>query len=164
MIPENAGVANAVGAITGNVVVEESILIRPHNVAVIGITGYYCYSSDEKKEFHEYKEALGWAVMQAEAVVRKIAADRGADTVEAAVEVTSNEAEIRSDYGGDRKPDSGPGAAGGKLFIETMVTGRATGKIKMDERNLRADSISARVRARVHGAYVREMAFFQKML
>ena len=129
IIPENAGVANAVGAITGNVSVEETVFIRPHTIASVGVAGYYCYSSNGKKEFQGYQEALSWAKEHAESIARSIAADRGADSVETSVDVFKNEARIASDYG---KSDSEPASEKpqNKLFIEAIVTARATGKIK----------------------------------
>lgn len=129
IIPENAGVANAVGAITGNVSVEETVVICPRTVAVIGITGYYCYSSCENKEFLRYQDALTWGKKHAESIACRIAAERGADSIETAVEVFTNDVELLSDYG---KSDTEPPTvrAENKLLIETVVTARATGKIK----------------------------------
>ncbi|NJD01586.1 MAG: hydantoinase/oxoprolinase family protein [Ruminiclostridium sp.] len=129
MIPENAGVANAVGAITGNVSVEETVVIRPRTIAVVGVTGYYCYSSLEKKEFREYQDALAWAVNQSESIACSVAADRGADLVETKVEVFENAVDVLSDYGkSDVNPDIEK--TDNRLLIETIVTARATGKIK----------------------------------
>lgn len=115
VVPVHAEVANAVGAITGSVVVEESITIRPRSVAVIGVTGYSCHASDIKKEFSDYGTALEWAKVQIEASVRKTAEDRGAEAVEVVLGINNNEAEING---------------GNRLFIETTVSARATGKIK----------------------------------
>jgi N-methylhydantoinase A/oxoprolinase/acetone carboxylase beta subunit len=129
VIPDNAGVANAIGAITGNVSVEETVVIRPLTAAVIGVTGYYCYSSSENKEFLKYQDALAWGVKHAESIASRVAEERGADSIETAVEVFTNDVDVLSDYG---KSDSGKGkvTADNKLFVETIVTARATGKIK----------------------------------
>ncbi len=129
VIPENAGVANAVGAITGNVSVEETVLIRPRMVAVIGITGYYCYSSIEKKEFLTYEEALAWAKKHAEAAACRIAGERGADAVETFVEVQRNDVDIQSDYS-KNDPVQKEVRNDNKLLLETIITARATGKVK----------------------------------
>lgn len=129
VIPENAGVANAIGAIIGNVSVEETVVIRPRTTAVIGVTGYYCYSSYENMEFPRYQDALAWGKKHAESIACRISEERGAGSIETAVEVFTNEVELLTDYG-TSDSESAAIKAHGKLFIETIVTCRATGKIK----------------------------------
>ncbi len=129
VIPEHAGVANAVGAITGNVSVEEMVVIRPRTVAVVGIIGYYCFSTVERKEFPTYPEALDWARKHAGWVASRIAEERGADAVETFIDVFRNEVDLQNDYG---KSDTEPQTAKteNRMHIETIVTARATGKMK----------------------------------
>jgi len=193
IIPENASVANAIGAITGNVMVEESVIIRPQ-YSIAGITGYIGFSSIGNKNFELHKDAVAWAESTVSEVARKSAMDRGADRVELSVKVNNYETEIASEYKEDtddsmqksnlssgefskyktetkiikegktttaaRNKTEGdtPTVArnktevetptadgidkegendtrrqkGNKLFLETVVTGRAVGKISMN--------------------------------
>jgi len=107
VIPENAGVANAVGAITGNVSVEETVVIRPRTIAAVGNIGYYCYSSVEREKFTKYEDAVDWAKAHAESSACRIAKERGADAVEILVDIFKNEADIQSDYNkNDLEPEA----------------------------------------------------------
>ena len=149
IIPENAGVANAIGAITGNVMAKESVVIKPQYSAA-GITGYIGFSPSENKEFQKHADAVEWAKTKANELARKSALERGADEVEISVTVNNNEAEISSTYKDDTKEDvGGPDGSSGntvkietagrdkncshrgnQLLLETIVTARAAGKIK----------------------------------
>ncbi len=93
VVPPNAGVANAVGAITGNVMVEASVLVRPR-YAPSGITGYLAYSSEENRSFVELEEALDWGKTRARELALRDAERRGAGKIEVKVWVEANEAEI----------------------------------------------------------------------
>lgn len=149
IIPENAGVANAIGAITGNVIAEESVVIKPQ-YSTIGITGYIGFSPSENKEFQKHGDAVEWAKTKAYDMARTSALDRGADEVDISVIVNDNEAEISSTYKEDTGKDVEALAGscgntvlnetmskdrvlnkkGNKLLLETIVTARAGGKIK----------------------------------
>lgn len=149
IIPESAGVANAIGAITGNVLVEEDVLIKPQ-YSVAGITGYIGFSSNENKAFKKHADAVKWAKTKANDLARKSALDRGADEVEISITVNDNEVEISSTYKDDTQKgvdvsvdssgntvkfetigeDENYGKSGNQLFLETIVTARAAGKIK----------------------------------
>lgn len=128
IIPENAGVANAIGAITGNVMVEESILIKPQYSAA-GITGYIGFTSAENIEFQEHINAVEWAKTKAYDLATEAALSRGADEVEITVLINNNEAEISSVYLDDAK-EGAEIPKGNQLLLETIVTARAAGKIK----------------------------------
>ena len=125
-IPENAAVANAVGAITGNVMAEETVLVRPR-YSIAGITGYLAFSSMENRTFPEHDDAIAWAKSQATDLAGRSAVDRGAEDFEITLDVDRNEAEISGVFaaGGEY----GHPRAGSLHHIETLVTARATGKV-----------------------------------
>jgi N-methylhydantoinase A/oxoprolinase/acetone carboxylase beta subunit len=147
VIPENAGVANAIGAVTGNVMVEEKVIIRPQ-YETAGIAGYIGFSSVDREEFTTHAEAVEWAKMAARTLARQVALDRGAGEVDMAMFVNDLEADVANSYNND--PDrnesalemtfsgsiAGEAAAGkinkksGKLLLETVVIARAIGKLK----------------------------------
>jgi N-methylhydantoinase A/oxoprolinase/acetone carboxylase beta subunit len=59
ILPEHHGVANAVGAIAGSVMVEEEILVYPHlSSSGLEVLAYYVQASDERLEFQALDEAL----------------------------------------------------------------------------------------------------------
>lgn len=89
-IPENAAVANAIGAITGNISVREEVEIKPE-YNINGISSYNCFSSEEHQEFVNYEEALCWSKKQAEELVRIKAKARDAGQLKIFVEVNRKE-------------------------------------------------------------------------
>lgn len=113
VVPEDAGVANAVGAITGSIIGEEKVLIKPH-YEVSGISGYGCHSSQEYYETTDYKKALEWAKEKAGKGALEKAAAMGGKDVEVTVEFVENNASTRE------APDG--------LLLETVVIGRGIGK------------------------------------
>lgn len=149
IIPENAGVANAIGAIMGNVMAEESVLIKPQ-YSVAGITGYIVYSPSGNKEFQKHADAVEWAKTKAHQMAEESALARGAEEVQISVTVNDNEVEISSIYKDDAEkgvelPDASKedvveietagkdkccNMSGNQLLLETIVTARAAGKIK----------------------------------
>ena len=112
IIPEYAGVANAVGAVTGNVVVEETVIIKPE-YSVAGITGYMVYTSEGNREFKNYREATAWAENQALELARRTARDRGAEDAEITVSTHRLEADVAPAYQVLDIPAPGTGANGG---------------------------------------------------
>lgn len=136
VIPENAAVANAVGAITGNVNVEEEVIIRPH-YEVFGITGYICYSSDGRKEFAMYDEALEWAKLEAARLAKENAMARGAGDVRIVIDIRDNAVNLPGFYASDEikidvpeKSSDGQERKNNSLLLETTVTARAIGTLK----------------------------------
>ena len=108
-IPEKAAVANAVGAITGNISVKEEIEIRPiYNVS--GIEGYICHSTEGRKEFEKYDQAVAWAISQAEDIVKKKGNARDAGKLS-----------IFSEVKDSKNKD---------ILLETIVTARGIGTFK----------------------------------
>lgn len=77
IISADAPVANAIGAITGSIMVEQTVLIRPI-YDTSGIIGYSCHSSEQHAEFKEYGSALQWAQDEALRIARLEARARGA--------------------------------------------------------------------------------------
>lgn len=114
VIPENAAVANAVGAITGNVLAEETVQIIPL-FAPSGVTGYTISSSLGTQVIKDYEEALTWARAQALQQATQSAQERGAGLVETHVEVLENGVKVKE---------------GAVHLIEVLVKARAVGKIK----------------------------------
>ena len=149
VIPENAGVANAIGAITGNVVSDENIIIKPQ-YSVAGITGYIAFSPAENRTFIKYQESVAWAKGKAAELARSSAMAKGADQVEVSVSVYDDTAEIagyrftreKSDSEGQSDDDGfldlpyqaaadqNAGDERNRLLLETVVSARAVGKIK----------------------------------
>jgi N-methylhydantoinase A/oxoprolinase/acetone carboxylase beta subunit len=59
ILPEHHGVANAVGAIAGSVMVEEELLVYPRlSHDGLEVLGYYVQAYDERREFEELDDAL----------------------------------------------------------------------------------------------------------
>ena len=77
VIPDNYEVANALGAITGNISASHSIEIRPLN-SPEGTVGFIVYGNSERKIFPEKKSAVAFAVSEAKDGARKEAINRGA--------------------------------------------------------------------------------------
>ena len=75
-IPENAGVANAVGAVVGNVAATAEVEIRPNHTPD-GIQGYYVCSSESNIRVRTRGEAERLANETAERLARAEAVQRG---------------------------------------------------------------------------------------
>jgi N-methylhydantoinase A/oxoprolinase/acetone carboxylase beta subunit len=59
ILPEHHGVANAVGAIAGSVMVEEELLVYPRlSRDGLEVLGYYVQAYDERREFEDLDDAL----------------------------------------------------------------------------------------------------------
>lgn len=138
VIPENASVANALGAITGKVTVEETVILRP-KYDVYGITGYMVYSSSEPREFAYYEEALEHARAEAVRLARETAAARGSGDVDIFVDIQDNSVALSGYYSDEltkestdnTSPDGSPAAKkDNRLLLETIITARAMGTLK----------------------------------
>lgn len=126
IIPEHAAVANALGAITGNIHVEETVIIRPQ-YAVYGIVGYHVFTSADRHEFEHYEEALEWAKQEAEKLAEFTARSRGAGGITVVLNINRQNAELPSSYGGSPEGDK---EGSGVLFLETVITAKAIGSIQ----------------------------------
>jgi N-methylhydantoinase A/oxoprolinase/acetone carboxylase beta subunit len=92
IVPENHGVANAVGAITGAIREDITILIRPH---IDG--GYVAYTSDEKKYFETLSAAKDEMAELARKKATLKAQRSGALHVNADVRIEDKEVKISED-------------------------------------------------------------------
>jgi N-methylhydantoinase A/oxoprolinase/acetone carboxylase beta subunit len=140
-IPHHAAVANAVGAITGRVVVTAEVLIKPR-YAASGITGYDGFSKAQTCHFRSHETAVAWARTQAEQEAHQAAAERGAKQADVQVRVDKREVAVAA-----QPAESGAGeSAGGKIppavlgkqsltvpvYLETVVLAKAIGLIDVN--------------------------------
>ena len=135
IIPEKAAVANAVGAITGNIMVEERVIVKPR-YTVAGIEGYDCFSPRIKVSFESYEEALKWAEEEAENLARQSALDRGAGEVDVTVDIKENNTKINifnNRLENDEEEDTEQEVSD-KILLETVVQAHASGKLKWMEK------------------------------
>lgn len=92
VIPENAAVANAIGAIVGNVAVTSCIEIKP-NYSTEGTSKYTVYSKSKKINVSELEEAIEIAKNQAILEAKTEAQKRiGAKKIDVTTKVISNTA------------------------------------------------------------------------
>ena len=113
VIPDHYQVANALGAIVGNIDAVNVVEIRPINNAG-GTAGYAAYGNHETRIFEDLESAETFALSDAEAAAKREALRRGAKgdiAVHCAVE--RNDAEIRD----------------GTIYLGTVVTARAVGAV-----------------------------------
>lgn len=77
VFPEHYEVANALGAVVGNVQASCAVEIKP-NYSTEGIDGYTVFGSKGSKTFQELEEAERYAVQDAREAARESAVERGA--------------------------------------------------------------------------------------
>lgn len=135
VIDPDAGVANAIGAITGNVVVRESVTIRSE-FSTMGIAAYHCAGSDAAARFTDYDEAVAWATEQARTAAEQGAQARGAVGVEIRVESSERKFSIAPKYLDDSPSETAPAEAAGQegdpaadTLLETIITAVGTGRV-----------------------------------
>lgn len=116
LIPEHAEVANAIGAITGSVMITVEVLIRP-----MGEGAYVLHSPEEQRCFEELEEAKRYAQEHVMEMVRARAYASGAEGFD--VQVASE------DRNGTLAPEFG-----GTVFLETRVRGRAIGRPSLGQK------------------------------
>jgi N-methylhydantoinase A/oxoprolinase/acetone carboxylase beta subunit len=117
VIPPDAGVANAIGAITGSVLSEQTVLVKPHYDAQ-GINGYSCHGSGGYARFDQYDEAIAWARDEAENAARREILLMGAQDIQTEVTVCESSGKA-----------AGEGAR--ELLLETRAVARAMGKPRL---------------------------------
>ena len=115
--PEYAEVANALGAISGSVLSEERIIIKPH-YETYGITGYSGHASRVHRTFATLEEATQWAREEAQRAARENAVAMGALQVEVAVEEHASSGQ--------------PNGESDALLLEHVVIARGMGKPAFD--------------------------------
>ncbi len=87
ILPEHHGVANAVGAIAGSVMVQEELLIYPRlSQDGLEVFGYYVQAHEERHEFEELHDALAHARKLSQERALGAALRSGADNPQVTVE------------------------------------------------------------------------------
>ena len=110
VVPFYAGVANAIGAITSAIVIQEELFIKPYQ------TGYRLFSSAGMGFHHD----LGEATEEGRRLLRKV-------TLEKAREAGAEQPEVFID-----EKETWTTARGGEtVFIEKILTARAAGNPRM---------------------------------
>ncbi len=117
-VPEHGEVANALGAVTGNVYASSEAEIRTGFLDT-GAQGYFVYGEGETRAFAEEEEAERYAEELAKTAARGKAADRGA-AGEIAVTCQKKRRTAEIGYG------DGEGNA---LFVGTTFTAQAIGTV-----------------------------------
>lgn len=116
ILPEHMEVGNAVGAITGSIIENIEILIRPKpGMGVMEDPPCILHSSDEKKEFETLAEAVEYARAVGAKIVMARAVESGAEGVEVVVENSELRANLGKEWGDD-------------VQLEVKVSATAVGK------------------------------------
>ena len=112
--PKHCEVANALGAIVGNIHATNTVEIRPAYDAT-GITGYTVYGNSATKEFAEREEAEAFALEDAKNGAHAEALKRGAlGEITTTGKLSTNEAETRD----------------GVLYLGTRAVAQAVGSVR----------------------------------
>jgi N-methylhydantoinase A/oxoprolinase/acetone carboxylase beta subunit len=112
-IPEHADVANAIGAITGNIALTVEVI-----VSITGDERYIIQGIPENNSFEELEEACAVATAYVTDMARKRAKEAGAETVN----VDVSEEEVVSQVGDEDCQT---------MFLHRKIIARATGRPKM---------------------------------
>ncbi|WZL79706.1 hydantoinase/oxoprolinase family protein [Eubacteriales bacterium mix99] len=141
IIEKYAAVANAIGAITGSISVEERIIIKPR-YTVAGVEGYDCFSPRVKKHFDDYAKARDWSKGEGKDLVGELAMAKGASDYDISIEMDENKTEINipGSQSEKEKEEQGEHGEQGKhgeqeestreILIETIITAKAIGSLK----------------------------------
>lgn len=121
--PPFAEVANAAGAITGNVREVFSITIKPNEIEEGKYAGFVCLSLKGRKVFTEYLEALEWSIKTCEKESEIMALGNGSSTVK----LSSNYSETFASPKGLTDEDE----IRNYPFIETVVEAVAIGRVSI---------------------------------
>ncbi|NPV07557.1 MAG: hydantoinase/oxoprolinase family protein [Anaerolineae bacterium] len=113
-LPQHHSVANAVGAISGSVAVQELVSVQPVYRAS-GLDGYVLTGPFAAERYGEREAALEEAQRRAHSLARQAAEAAGAADIEVRVEVK------------DHKGTAGPGF-GDRLYLGSTVTATAVGR------------------------------------
>jgi len=119
IIPENAGVANALGAVMGNVTVSCDVEVKPvFNSG--GVNEYIVYGRNEVLRESDYHTAVAFAVKEAEAYAYEEAKRRGAaGNINVKTKILENNAKLRGNSG---------------FLLNAVVNATATGGLFPQER------------------------------
>ncbi|HZJ57042.1 MAG TPA: hydantoinase/oxoprolinase family protein [Clostridia bacterium] len=130
IIGEHAPIANAVGAITGSISAEESVIIRPRYI-MTGVELYDCFSSGEKRQFNNYEKAKEWALAEARTLASDLVKAKGAAYWDISVELCENNTEINAYSPGILgEKDQEQSEITREILLETTVTARGIGGLK----------------------------------
>ncbi|HHW47708.1 MAG TPA: hydantoinase/oxoprolinase family protein [Clostridiaceae bacterium] len=114
VIPENFEVANALGAIAGNVTGSHAVEIRPNNTSE-GTAGYTVFGNAGNRFFEKFEDAVEFAVHEAKEGAKKKAINRGATgNITVTCDVRHDSAKARN----------------GIVYLGTTVTANAVGSIR----------------------------------
>lgn len=113
-IPENAGVANAVGAVVGSVAATAEVEIRPNHTPG-GVQGYYVCSNETSVRVKTRREAEELAAETAERLAREEALQRG---VLGDIRITL-----------ERSDNHGSASRGRSLDLGSLITATARGSL-----------------------------------
>lgn len=114
VIPPHASVANALGAVLGNVTVICPVEIKPIYTGA-GITGYQVFGPEGILSFEEYEDAKNAAVDAALKGASQKAMERGAIDFELSYEASTVSPMVKDE----------------EMFLGETVTGKAVGKIHL---------------------------------
>ena len=96
VIPENAGVANALGAILGNITATREIVIKPQ-YTIEGISGYIVFGQSHNSHVSDRNQAVEIGLREAKAAAKDEAVRRGASgDITLTTNVVTNAAETRN--------------------------------------------------------------------
>jgi len=114
LIPEHAGVTNAIGAVVGTVLIQEQVLIRPSVPK-----GFACFASAGRSTHGTIEAAIENAGRFLEDYIRDAAKRSGGNSVEVKIWEDRKQAVL---------------ASGDSVIIEVIVHGEAVAKPKFQER------------------------------
>lgn len=115
VIPKYAGVANAVGAILGNVTVTCDVEIKP-DFNASGVGCYTIYGKNKNYITREYEEAVVYAKKEADERIREEAYKRGAvGELNITLNVRDNNVKLKGNT---------------EILLNTIITATAVGRIK----------------------------------
>jgi len=115
-IPEFTGVANAVGAVIGGVVMPVRMLVLPEQEAA----GYRVHTPSEMRHLESLSDALTYAEEQGRVLALALARQAGADDIRLQVQRQDHRAPVGDGWGDD-------------LYIGTDVTVTAIGRPRLTE-------------------------------
>jgi N-methylhydantoinase A/oxoprolinase/acetone carboxylase beta subunit len=114
VVPEHYEVANALGAVVGNIYASCSVEVRP-NYTLAGIAGYTVFGYTRRMTFKTLEQAQEFAVSEAETGAREEAVKRGArGDITVILDTHNNEGSAR----------------GGAVYLGTIVTAHASDQVR----------------------------------
>lgn len=116
VIPDNAGVANALGAIVGNISATCEIEVSP-DFSTTGIKGYYVFGNCQNSYVADKEQAVEIALKEAKKAAKEEAIRRGAlGDIAVTADVVMNSAEIRDKT---------------EIFLGSKIIATAVGRITL---------------------------------